>query len=169
MAKASLKIPKKMAVRRANLLKALDHFTGPASTPEIREVCEQEGWEVPSNPSAELYALTHTSGYLKATKNAEDNTNRYQFTKLGEAVAAALLDGKIVVTGTTGSAPAKVAKSRPAKPVVEAAPAPVNISKSADALADNISAVLRENAEYRDLLQKIHNQIGHFLQLNPDE
>ncbi len=45
----------------------------------------------------------------------------------------------------------------------------INLSSTAEALSDNISAILHENQQYRDLMLKIHTTIGNALQLNKEE
>ena len=49
------------------------------------------------------------------------------------------------------------------------APAPLNISKSAEALAGDLSAVFAENEAYRNLMKQVYDLIGKTLGLNEEK
>lgn len=76
-----------------------------------------------------------------------------------------LKTGEIPRRGKTKAGKRKYTKRQPeAQPIPSPPPRP-NISNTADTLAENITALIAENATYRELLLELHNTIEKRLQI----
>lgn len=109
-----------------------------------------------------------TNGWLyseRAQLGKRQGHNNHSIWFLTPKAEEFLKTGEMPPRGKTKTGKRKYTKRQPeAQPIASPPPRP-NISNTADTLAENITALIAENATYRELLLELHNTIEKRLQI----
>lgn len=154
-----VEIPLRMGILYKDVLEAFGKSTEPSiSLEEVKSHFQGKEQE-------EVRGAISTLGKKGWVIGSPPNSGRYTLTGPGKIVCKELPNITIMQRFKSHSNPKK---SAPPSPKPQPEPAQINISSKANTLADTITDVIEENAEYRALLLKLHKTIETALGLNTE-
>lgn len=165
-----MELPKKFPEQRLEILKAIGPKPGTKKTRE--EIFSSIPEKFHRNLTKTISNLVQNE-YLKSKKNGVIAS--YSLSAHSREIL--LNRARITVipfeSSTSEETPSTLPAKRPYKKKAKSSPSPapleINISPTANNVADQITALIDENAQYRRLMLNIHGIITKALQLNKED
>ena len=160
------KIPSKIPEQRLAILKAIGGAKGASKTnAELKEIIEER-----LHRNLEKIVSNMRSLDLLESVKQEGVIMYYGLTEKGKYLLKHA--SKMVVTPMGEPREYKRRNTKPQEqlPLAPAAPEPIkiNISRTANSVADQITDLIDENAQYRKLMLQVYETIGNALGLNEE-